>query len=116
MIKWIARVISTLSGAFFLMMVIGEAEFDQGDVGIEGVLVAICAAVLAISVILAWIKPRIGGIVLTICSVAFMIFIYITAGTNRIIAALLISSPFLLSGILFYIHGRMNYKADKKIK
>jgi hypothetical protein len=106
MIKWIARGISTLTVLFFLMMIIGESDFDQGDVGIEGILVVASAVVLALSVIIAWIKPKLGGIILIVCALIFMIFIYITAGTNRILSSLLFSSPFLLSGILFYIHGK----------
>jgi len=106
MTKWIARIISTLSVAFFLMMIVGESSFNQGDIGIEGILVAICAVVLAISVLIAWIKPKIGGLILIICALLFMTFIYLTSGSNRIMASVLISSPFLLSGILFYIHGK----------
>jgi len=113
MVKWIARAISTLAVAFFLMMVIGEYSFNQGNIGIEGTLVAIGAGLLAISVLIAWIKPKIGGVILIICSLIFMAFIYLTSGSNRIMASVIISSPFLISGILFFIHGKFVYQKNK---
>lgn len=104
--RWIARVIASISIAFFLFMVIGGIIYDLGPITLLGVLVVCFAVLLLLSILFAWWKEGIGGLILTICSVAFAIFIFITAGSNRLLASVLISSPFLLSGLLFLIASR----------
>ncbi|QVK17626.1 hypothetical protein KHQ81_12335 [Mycoplasmatota bacterium] len=71
-----------------------------------GIIVCSFAVILLLSIICTWYKERIGGYILTICSVFYAVFIYITAGSNKILASVLISFPFLLSGILFILASR----------
>lgn len=102
-VRWIARIISSLSIAYFLFMLIGELIIDFGPISLEGVMIVGFCFSLLLNIIYAWLKEGIGGIILIFISVLFAIFIYITAGSHRILAATLISSPFLLSGILFMV-------------
>ncbi|GMQ62704.1 DUF7670 domain-containing protein [Vallitalea maricola] len=102
-VRWIARVISSLSIAFFLFIFIGECISNFGPLTLEGVMIAGFAVVLMVGVLISWWKEGIGGIILIISGVIFAIFIYLTAGTNRILASTLISSPFWTSGVLFLI-------------
>lgn len=102
-VRWIARVIGSLAIAFFLFMCIGELMFNSEPWTLEGGIVGGFAIVLMTGVLIAWWKEGIGGIILITGAIAFAIFIYFTAGRNKIWASVLISSPFLISGVLFFI-------------
>lgn len=109
-IRWIARIMGTLAIAFFFFMCIGETINNFQPFTIEGAMVVFFAIILLVGVLISWFKEEIGGIILIILGIAFAIFIYITAGTNKILASILISLPFWLSGILFYIINNMKVK------
>ncbi|QSX05673.1 hypothetical protein JYG23_13555 [Sedimentibacter sp. zth1] len=102
-VRWIARVIGSLSTAFFLFMIIGDLMFISEPYTLEGVMVVGFAIVLTVGVLIAWWKEGIGGVILTISAIAFAMFIYFTAGRYKVLASVLISSPFLISGVLFLI-------------
>ncbi len=104
---FVARVISTIAIAFFLLMVTGDLESINEPFTIEGLLVGGFAIMLLLAIIFCWFKEGIGGIILIIISVLFAIFIYISAGNYKLLASVLISLPFLLSGILFFTVGRV---------
>lgn len=107
-VRWIARVISSLAVAFFLFMCTGESMYDSEPATIEGIIVGGFAILLTVSVLISWWKERIGGIILTTLAIAFAIFIYITAGRYKVLASTTISSPFWISGVLFYISSKKN--------
>lgn len=98
---WIARFISTLAIAFFIFMCIGELMFNSEPWTLEGAIIGVFAIILMTGVLIAWWKEDIGGTILIVGAVAFAIFIYLTAGRNKILASVLISSPFFISGMLF---------------
>lgn len=95
-------------------MVIGGliSDFEPETITFEGVLVVGFSVVLLLSILFAWWKERIGGLILIISSVAFAVFIYISAGNYKLLASVFISLPFLLSGILFHIAGRVEKKLN----
>lgn len=107
-LRWIARIISSLAIAFFIFMIGGDISFNPESWTLVGGMVAGFAIVLMISVIIAWLNEGIGGAILLFCAIAFAIFIYITAGRNKIKASVLISSPFWISGVLFLITRHKN--------
>jgi hypothetical protein len=115
-LRWIARVLSSLSIAFFLFMVIGETLSGEEPLILEGVFVGVFALILAIAVLIAWFKEKTGGVILVIAGVLFAIFIYITAGTNKLPAAVLISAPFWISGVLFWAGSYCSKFASKPEK
>ncbi len=104
-LRRLARGISSLAIAFFLLMIIGEVYFNSEPLTLEGGMIGAFAIFFTIGIVIAWIKERIGGIILIIGAIAFAIFILFSTGNNRVLASVLISSPFLISGILFYISG-----------
>lgn len=107
-LRWIGRVIGSLSIAFFLLVVIGEAIINSEPLTLEGGMIAGFAIVLLVGVLTAWWKEDIGGVILIIGAIAFAIFIYFTAGRNKILVSVLLSSPFLISGVLFQITRHKN--------
>ena len=104
-VRWVARIIGTFAATLLLIIGIGEMIGDIGPVTWEGIMVVGFIVLLTISVIIAWLKEGIGGIILIVVAVAYAIFIYFSAGRNKILASLSISAPFLISGILFCVYG-----------
>lgn len=104
--RWIARVIAAISTAFFLFMIIGDLIFISEPFTFEGVMVGGFAFVFLLCILFALWNEGIGGLILIISSIAFAVFIFITAGNYKFLASVLISSPFLLSGVLFRIVGK----------
>jgi len=100
-IRWIARIISTLFSAYFIFMAVGGAMTDSEEVSLVGVMVVVFAITLLIGVIIAWRNENLGGVILLSVGIAFAIFIYVTAGTHKLLASILISLPFYSSGILY---------------
>jgi len=104
-IKWTARVLGTLFAAFWLFMLGGYAIFGDPyadpSQAHEGYGVAILGGLLITSVVLAWFKPKIGGIALVVLAVAFSIFAYFTAGHNHLFAVAISGGPYFIVGLLF---------------
>lgn len=100
--RLIARIIPSIFIAFFLFMLTGESISESEPITWEGIGVVACALVLLAAVVFVWIKGKPGGIALIVCGLAFAVFIFITAGSNKIPASILISSPFWVSGVLLF--------------
>jgi succinate dehydrogenase hydrophobic anchor subunit len=105
--RWLRRFARGIGSPFAGLVVIsGLAHAIQGisdrePVTAEGVMVAVLFSGGVIGVLIAWWRERIGGLVLVVDAIALAVLIYVTAGHNRLGAALLIPSPLLVSGILF---------------
>ncbi len=67
----------------------------------EGPFIAVFTAVVLASALVAWCRERIRGIALMACAVTLAIFVYVTAGRDKLLVASILPSPFLVSGALF---------------
>lgn len=108
-LRWLARGIGTPYAAFLVIMGLGTAIAaisDREPVTGEGVMVAVLFSGGVIGVLIAWWRERIGGLVLVVDAIVLAVFVYVTAGSNRVAAALLIPCPLLISGILFLMSWR----------
>ena len=102
-IRWAARVIGIIVGAFWVISLIASSIAEFGTpVPIEGFILAGLITINVAGVIIAWWKEKIGGIII-VAAVSLCTFSYITAGHNEILAMLFSGFPFLISGILFLI-------------
>ena len=110
-IRWIARIASSLLAVFFLLSSIGGFISEPEPLTLEGGMIAGFAIILTVAVIIAWFREGVGGVTLVIISLVFAVFVYITAGTNKVMASMTISSPFLISGVLFLIYRYKSVKA-----
>jgi hypothetical protein len=72
----------------------------------EGFGVATMLATLTVSAAAAWKWERWGGAAEVAAALAFGVFVYVTAGSNQLIVALLLPSPWFLSGVLFLALSR----------
>ena len=103
-IRWAARVIGIIIGAFWTISLIASSIAEFGTpVPIEGFILAGLITINVAGVIIAWWKEKIGGIIIVAAAVSLCTFSYIEAGHNKILAMLFSGFPFLISGILFLI-------------
>ncbi len=103
-IIWAARILGTISGAFWLFALIGGFIQELGTpIPIDGMILGGLITINAAGVIIAWRKEKIGAIIIIAAAVSLCTFSYIDAGHHKIFALLFSGSPFLLSGILFII-------------
>ncbi len=103
-IRWAARVIGIIVGAFWVISLIASSIAEFGTpVLIEGYILAGLVTINVTGVIIAWWKEKIGGIIIVAAAAALCTFSYIEAGHNKILAMLFSGFPFLISGILFLI-------------
>ena len=118
--RWIARIVSSIAIAFGLFMLISHAVFDEpqfneteaeaqereedAEEDMPGLIVfVIFFLITSAALVFAWGRERIGGTVAFFGSVVMALAIFFTAGSNRLMAASLITLPFWSSGILFVL-------------
>jgi hypothetical protein len=99
--RWTARIITILVITYSLMMLIGYAIDDPYSANNDFPWFIFVLFPTFIGMILAWKWENIGGILMILGGICLAITVFITAGHNQIPAALLISSPFFFTGILF---------------
>ena len=116
--RWIARIFSSIAIAFGLFMlishaVIDEPQFNETEAEVQEreedaeedmpglIIFVIFFLITSAALVFAWGRERIGGTVAFFGSVVMALAIYFTAGSNRLMAASLITLPFWSSAILF---------------
>ena len=107
-VKWVARILSLLVIAYCLIMTVGYAIQDFPSVEPVGCLLGVLLFFMIGSMLLAWLNPMKGGLLNVLFGSVMGIFIYMTAGSNVLIAMMLIPSPFILIGLLFVLHWRLD--------
>ena len=103
-LRWAGRIVGLIIAVTWVISILISVIADWGTpIILEGIILGILVAVNVASVIVSWWFPKIGGILLIIFGTAFFIFGYVTAGHNKIFAALISGFPFLVAGILFVL-------------
>jgi hypothetical protein len=98
-VRWLALLLGVVPAAFGWFIVIAEAAAGEEGDG-EGVAVGLSFAFLTASAIAAWRWERLGALAEIVAAVVFGIVVYTTAGHNRVPIALILPSPWFLSGVL----------------
>lgn len=103
--------LAVLTGILYLRAVLveGPPVIVGADLSrnVLGMLLLLSIATLAL--ILAWRWEGIGGLVALLCAIGLGILVYETATNNKLLAAVLYSSPFFVTGGLFvacWLRGR----------
>jgi len=104
-IRWSALTISSLTAAFWLLILIDILLCDLvvGCVSVTwdmGLLLFLVIASIA-SVAIAWRRENIGGPVLIIWGLAFATIAYVTSRPHQAFSMLVTGVPFLIAGLLF---------------
>ena len=104
--RWGARGIGSLAGAWWLLIGIIEAIWNRTPWSLEGAMLAGLVGATVLGVLIAWWREGIGGTIVVVAAVALCIFAYVTAGHNKVFAVLVSGAPFLVAGILFLASWR----------
>lgn len=103
--RWIARGISTLAAGFWLLILLDILACDAfvGFICVnwEMALLLGLATFSLLSVIIAWRRESIGGLVMVLWGLIFAAIAYLTSRPQQAISILVSGVPFLIAGSLF---------------
>ncbi|PIS34639.1 MAG: hypothetical protein COT37_01630 [Parcubacteria group bacterium CG08_land_8_20_14_0_20_43_9] len=110
-IVWLARLICLTASLFFLVFVIGEGIFEATEqagnkIRIEGFVLAGLFGLAAFSSIVSWRWQKLGALLLLISGLFLVMFVIITANSNRALVSSILGGPFIISAFLFYLAER----------
>jgi hypothetical protein len=104
-VRWLARAISTLAAAFWLLILLDILACDAlvGFVCLNWEMTLLAGLVVAsiLSVIIAWRREGIGGLVMFLWGLIFTVFAYTTGDSYQVFSMLVSGVPFLIAGLLF---------------
>jgi len=100
LLRTVALALGFLPAAFFLFFLIGEglAELIDGKTGVIPILVLMILTVSGY--LLAWKRPRAGGLIMMAGGLAMGIYLFIAGGSDSIIMILAYSLPFIVPGFM----------------
>ena len=103
-LRIVGFVIITIIAAIYLLIIIGGLfENDPITNDIESIGMLILTLLTVISVVLTWIKVRIGVWFALGVGIVFSIFGVVTAGQNRILAVIAAGGPLVLGSLLILL-------------
>jgi hypothetical protein len=101
LLRWSARAIGSLPALGWVSVALLGALSEREPWTWESAGMVAFIVALALAVLLAWRRERLGGALLLVCAAGFCLFAYLTAGRNKGFAVLVSGGPFLLSAALF---------------
>jgi hypothetical protein len=107
-LRWFARMLATVPTVFGWSLVVSEAAAGEDGDG-EGIAVGLGFAFLTAATAATWRWERIGAAAEIVAAVVFAIIVYVTAGHNRVLVALILPSPWLVSGVLLLAIGAIRH-------
>ena len=99
--RWAARIIGAIATAFFLFMIIGSALFDPTPANLGIIIFVIIMIPTITGLLIAWRWEGVGGAIAVLGSLGLGTSVFLEAGHNELLAAVLIPFPFLFAGALF---------------
>lgn len=102
--RWIARALGLLaSGPFVLFLIYSGARIfpKLSWSSLRGMPLFIVLAMATVGILIAWRWEMIGGAIAVFCAIAISALVYLGSGRGVILAALMISVPFFIAGVLF---------------
>lgn len=107
MMRWAGRIISSIAAAIWLLILLVTLLCDLivGCITItwEAGFLVFLVAVSVISVVLAWRREVVGGLVMLIWGCVFSIIAYITSRPYQLLSIFVSGIPFILAGSLFLV-------------
>jgi hypothetical protein len=104
-LHWLARVISTLAAVFWFLILLDIIACDVlvGFVCMNWEIALLIGVVVfsILSVIIAWRRERIGGIIVFLWGLAFSVIAIATSTNQRLFSVLVSGVPFIIAGLLF---------------
>jgi hypothetical protein len=104
-IRWLARTISTLAAVFWLLILLDIIACDMlvGFVCVNWEMALLLGVALfsILSVVIAWRKEGMGGIVMLVWGLVFSAIAIITSTSQRVYSVCVSGLPFIVAGIMF---------------
>jgi hypothetical protein len=109
--RWIARVISTLVMVFIILMVIGSVftgkEYRRAPwPTLEDIIMTMFFLAMLTGVVIAWFREGIGGTILTTAGLVATALLFLRMTPDDYWVIMIFGVPFLFSGILFLVCWR----------
>jgi hypothetical protein len=111
-IRWIARGTGALVAGFWLIIGILLGIIGSEPWTTESFIMATLVIASALSVLVAWWREGLGGIMVLACAIAHSAFAYIASGHNRAFAILISGGPFFVVGILFFLSSQRDRRTE----
>ena len=111
-LRWCARGFGLTIALVFLFTLIAHAAIGDEPLTGVGIAIAVISVWTSVSLLAAWRWEVAGGVSSVLVGLTLMGFVYVTAGHNKIPAAVAIGLPVTVLGALFLVasHGR---RADR---
>jgi hypothetical protein len=107
--RWMARLISALTAGFWLLILLDILVCDAiaGFVCLNWETAILAGMVITsmLSVLVAWWRAKLGGIVMILWGLAFTMIAYLTSRPYEVTSMLVTGVPFLIAGFLFLASG-----------
>jgi hypothetical protein len=103
-------IISVIAVGLIFILVGSIFDGEPLPVDFESLGMAILGLITIISVVLTWLKTRIGVWLVLIAGILFTIFALVTAGSNHLLAVMTVGGPLIIGGLLI-LWGRSQNKA-----
>ena len=102
---WMARGISTLAAAFWLLILLDILACDAlvGFICLNWEMALLAGLVIAsvLSVLIAWRRENVGGFIMILWGFVFSSIAYMTSRPQQVFSMLVSGVPFLIAGLLF---------------
>jgi len=104
-ICWLARAISTLAAAFWLLILLDIVACDAlvGFVCVNWEIAMLLGlvSVSLLCVLISWRREGIGGLFMLLWGIVFSAIAFATSPTRQVYSIMVSGVPFLVAGILF---------------
>lgn len=99
---YLAMFFGFLSSAFFMLFLIGEGLTDLFNGSAEVIPIIIMILFTVSGFIVAFKRPRQGGMIMIAGGFIMMIYLFIMGGSNAWYAALIYGLPFIIPGLMLF--------------
>jgi hypothetical protein len=106
MLRWTARILATLVTLYWLLIGVLTGLHETAPLDLESAIMALLFITSTVFVLVAWVRERLGGILLLLVGSAHCIFAWIASGHNRLLAVAISGLPYLIFGGLFLLSAR----------
>jgi hypothetical protein len=100
-LMWIGRILITIVGFYYLfILILGLFDAPAEPIELEGLGVVTFGILTLISIVLAYVRPRIGAWTVLGVGIGFSIFALLTAGRYFLGAVMVSGGPLVIGGLL----------------
>lgn len=103
---YLAMLLGFLASAFFMIFLIGEGLTDLFNGSTEVIPIILMILFTVSGFIVAFKRPKQGGMIMIAGGFIMMIYLFIVGGSNAWYAALIYGLPFIIPGLIIYLSSK----------